>query len=100
MAFLGKIDKGKRLNYNKYYKEETLKKMYDGIPDFESIIHNAHNLRNKNPLSHASAELIDRNTSSSDLKKAECDLDFLINQYIKNNLVFLQPDDAGNVWKG
>ena len=100
MAFLGKIDKGKRPNYNKYYKEETLKKMYDGIPDFESIIHNAHNLRNKNPLSHASAELIDRNTSSSDLKKAEYDLDFLINQYIKNNLVFLQPDDAGNVWKG
>ena len=93
MDFLGKFDKGKRPNYNKYYKEETLKKMYDGIPDFESIIHNAHNLRNKNPLSHASAELIDRNTSSSDLKKAEYDLDFLINQYIKNNLVFLQPDD-------
>ena len=61
--------------------------MYDGIANSESILHNAHNLRNRNPLSHASAELIDANTSSSDLTKAESDLDFLINQYIKYNLV-------------
>ncbi len=87
MAFLRGIDNGKRPNYKKYYKEENFKKMYDGIANSESILHNAHNLRNRNPLSHASAELIDANTSSSDLTKAESDLDFLINQYIKYNLV-------------
>lgn len=85
LAFLRGIDKGKKPNYNKYYQEVKLKRMYDGIINAEAIIKKAHKLRNENPLSHASAELIDGNNSSSDLKQTEHELDNLINQYIMIN---------------
>ena len=64
------IDKDKEPNYNKYYKETEIKKAlknlklsfnYDEIKD---IIHTAHTIRNSNPVSHASAQLIRDNNLS------------------------------------
>ena len=85
MAFLSGIDKEKRPNYRKYYNEGILRSLYNEIYNSNSIIKKAHKLRNENPLSHASAGLIDGNISSSDLKQTEHDLDNLIDQYIIMN---------------
>ena len=79
IAYLkGKDPKSKKPNYNGYYDERSLKKLYNEIEDSETIIHNAHTLRNKNPLSHASAELIDNDSSSIYLEEAKVQLDELI----------------------
>ncbi|MDU5809219.1 MAG: Abia family HEPN domain-containing protein [Finegoldia magna] len=41
----------------------------------------AHDLRNANPMSHSSAGLIDKSTTSNDLKKCIDDLNSLIDNY-------------------
>ena len=88
MAFIaGKDPKCKSANYKKYYKEGTLKSLYDGIGGSSIVIEKAHNLRNANPLSHSSADLIDRNSTSKDLMDVKKMLDSLINQYaVQENL--------------
>ena len=67
------IDEGKKPNYNKYYTEQGIKKGIkkldlsfndDAIDD---IIKKAHIIRNSNPVSHGSAQLI----SDNDLSKSE-----------------------------
>lgn len=82
MAFKAGVDtKCKKPNYNKYYKEPALKRLYAGITDCDVVIEKAHKLRNANPLSHSSACLIDSDSSSQDLMDIKRDLDHLINQY-------------------
>jgi len=54
-------------NYKNYYKESALINLYSDCAGSENIIKDAHKLRNSNPLSHASAELIDRNDSSAEV---------------------------------
>jgi len=58
---------GKKPNFNRFYKEKEIKKFYFGITDSVDIIEKAHSLRNDNPLAHASAGLIDNNSSTIDL---------------------------------
>lgn len=71
----------KKPNYNLYYKEGSFKTFYKDIDGSEEIIKRAHNLRNANPMSHSSADLIDKPTTSKDLKSCIEDLNSLIDKY-------------------
>ncbi|MBT8892632.1 hypothetical protein BTH79_08110, partial [Lactobacillus delbrueckii subsp. bulgaricus] len=82
MAFLsGKDKKAKKPNYNRYYSDKRLKKLYVDIPDSTEIIARAQDYRNKNPLIHASSELLENNSSSKELQEMEQKLDGLIDSY-------------------
>jgi hypothetical protein len=77
-------------NYKKYYQEGLLKKLYSGINNSESIIKRAHEIRNSNPISHSSAELLDSVNAGRDILESIYDLTLLIStkirlQYIKEN---------------
>ena len=86
MAFKAGVDpKYKKVNYNGYYKEGAFKRLYAGITDCDAIIEKAHELRNANPLSHSSAGLIEKDSTSKDLMNIQIDLDSLIDQYSANN---------------
>ncbi len=80
--FYVKGSKKKKPDYKQYYCEKKLKSLYGEIADGNSVIKKAHKLRNASPLSHASAELIDNNGSSSELMDICVELDRLIHQYI------------------
>ena len=60
----------KKPNYTNFYKEGAFIRFYAGIGDSETVIKDAHKLRNANPLSHASSELLDSNDTSGDLCKS------------------------------
>jgi len=79
----GKQTKGKP-NYKGYYKEGALRHLYAGIADAEKIIKNAHAIRNSNPLSHSSAELVDNNNTVVDILHSIAQLSFLIETKIAN----------------
>lgn len=86
MAFITKYESNaKRPNYNRFYKEPEHKKFYSSITDADKVIENAHKLRNANPLSHASAGLIDKDSTSSDLDDSIEDMEKLIDQFRREN---------------
>lgn len=89
MAFTSNYDNnGKKPNYKGFYKESAFAKMYStltGIDDVGSIIHKAHDLRNSNPLSHSSADMIDNNDSAKAITGMIKQLEKLINLYCKQN---------------
>ena len=72
----------KKPNYKAFYKEGALIKFYVGIVDSESVIQDAHKLRNANPLSHSSSELLDSNNTSENLCESMRALSKLIYEYI------------------
>lgn len=78
----GNDPKLKKPNYNLFYKKGTLIGFYAGVDDSKTIIENAHKLRNANPLSHASSELLDSNNTSEDLCQSIKALSRLIYGYI------------------
>ena len=79
IAFAAGADKDcRKPNYNKYYKESEIKKIYDTIQYANEIIAKAHKLRNANPLAHSSAELMDREGSAQELKQNEYDLQSIV----------------------
>lgn len=78
----GNDSKLKRLNYNMFYKEGMLIRFYADIDNSKTVIENAHKLRNANPLSHASSQLLDSNDTSEDLCKSIKALSRLIYGYI------------------
>ena len=59
--------KGNHPNYKGYYKESAFKVLYSDCADSALIIEIAHKLRNSNPLSHSSAELIDSSNTSAEI---------------------------------
>lgn len=73
----GNQAKGKP-NYKGFYKEGAFKNLYAGILDSDKIIEKAHEIRNSNPLSHSSAELLDSNSTASDILYAIEKLNYLI----------------------
>lgn len=83
-AYAG-VGKEKKTKYNRYYQEKDLKRLYKSIKDSDNIIAKASRLRNSNPLDHASAELIDKDTTREELHKSVEELDYLINQFAVNN---------------
>lgn len=85
LAFFYKYDVTcKKPNYKGFYKEKAFIKFYEGINNSEELIKQAYNLRNANPLSHSSAELINKSSTSKDLKECINDLFLLIDNYIKD----------------
>lgn len=75
-------------NFNNFYEEDKIKKFYEGIQDSDTIIHDAHKLRNHNPINHASAKLIDINIYSIELVDIINKLHYLISEYMKVNKVY------------
>jgi len=71
-----------RPNYKGYYKEGTFRYLYAGITDADEIIEKAHGIRNSNPLSHSSAELVDNNNTVSDMLNCIERLSYLIESKI------------------
>ena len=61
-----------------FTKKQAFKTFYKDIDGSEEIIKRAHDLRNANPMSHSSAGLIDKSTTSKDLKSCIEDLNSLI----------------------
>lgn len=72
----------KRPNYKAFYKEKKLIDFYSAIADSRIIIETAHKLRNANPLSHSSSELLDNENTAADLKQSIEDLFGLIYEFI------------------
>ena len=81
LAFaIGFDPNAKRPNYKLYYKEGEHKKFFAEIPGSDVVIKKAHELRNANPLSHSSADLIDRDSTSRDIDTSIQDLEMLIDK--------------------
>ncbi|MCD8006646.1 MAG: AbiA family abortive infection protein [Oscillospiraceae bacterium] len=72
----------KKPNYKGFYKEEKIIDFYASIKDSEVVIRTAHKLRNANPLSHSSSELLDSDNTSEDLIKSMKSLSELLYEYI------------------
>lgn len=72
----------KKPNYKAFYKESALVSFYSVIDGSENIINKAHKLRNANPLSHSSSELLDNESTTADLKQSITDLSTIIFKYI------------------
>lgn len=71
----------KKPNYKGFYKEQAFKTFYKKIDNSEEIIKRAHELRNANPMSHSSAGLIDKSTTTKEIKSCIEDLNSLIDNY-------------------
>lgn len=71
----------KKPNYKKFYKEKSLISLYSSIDGCDTIIQKAHKLRNTNPLSHASSELLDKESTTDDLIESIKELRGLICEY-------------------
>ena len=70
-------------NYKEFYKEGRFISFYEKINGSEDVIKRAHKLRNANPLSHSSSELLDKDNTSMELKKNIEELHNLIYSYIE-----------------
>ena len=76
----------KRPNYNNFYREGAFVTFYSGIVDSEKVIKKAHKLRNANPLSHSSSELLDNESTTYYLKQSIKDLTSIIFKFIGNQI--------------
>lgn len=72
-------------NYKNFYDESKHKKFYEKIANSDVIIHKAHELRNHNPINHASAELIDVDIFSKEILSIINQLKSLIIDFMKFN---------------
>lgn len=73
----------KNPNYKKFYKENELITFYSDINTAEKKIKDAHILRNENPISHSSAELINKDSSTEKLKISIENLNWIIYNKLK-----------------
>ena len=83
--FDAKITNKRDLKIGKLYKEDNLKKFYDY--KYDEIITNAHRIRNNNPLSHASAELLDDNDNITNVLEIREQLSEIIKEKIRTMVV-------------
>lgn len=81
---IGNDSRLKKPNYKGFYKEKALIDFYSDITDSKEVIEFAHRLRNANPLSHSSSELLDSDDTSEDLCESIKSLSKLIYEYIDN----------------
>lgn len=82
--YTGYDNNGKKPNYKRFYKEGELKKLYSSISGSELVIHTAHDLRNANPLSHASADLIDNEKTSDNLSNSVRAMEAILKDFLNN----------------
>lgn len=81
----GYMKKKNRPSYNSFYREDNLIGFYSQKIDagrVARIVEKAQKLRRENPLSHASAEMIDDNSSSKEIALTIEELELLIHDYI------------------
>ncbi len=76
----------KRPNYKGFYKEGVFISFYSEVEESEEIIKKAHKLRNANPLSHSSSELLDNDNTSKELLESINELNKLIFKFIENRM--------------
>lgn len=82
LAFFCNYDSAcKKPNYKRFYKQKEIMDFYKEIDGSENIIKHAHDLRNANPMSHSSAELIERLTTTKEIKECIKDLNSMIDNY-------------------
>ena len=72
----------KRPNYKGFYHEGAFKTFYSNVDNSDDVISKAHKLRNSNPLSHSSSELLDNDNTSDELDDNVKALSKLIYGYI------------------
>ena len=72
-------------NYEGFYKDKSFISFYAGVENSEGIITKAHKLRNANPLSHSSSELLDDNNTSAELQDSIKALSKLIYDYVDSH---------------
>lgn len=68
------------------YREEIIKKVYDAIPGSDAVLRRAEDYRQKNPLVHAGAEMLQRVTLREDLGESTEDLRRLIYSYVDEKI--------------
>ena len=68
----------KKPNFKGFYKESAFVTFYSRVVNSEKVIKKAHKLRNANPLSHSSSELLDNESTTDDLKQSIKDLTSII----------------------
>lgn len=64
------------------YREEIIKKVYDAIPGSGAVLRRAEDYRQKNPLVHAGAEMLQRVTLREDLGESTEGFRRLIYSYV------------------
>lgn len=69
-------------NYKGFYHEGAFKTFYLNMDNSDNVISKAHKLRNSNPLSHSSSELLDNDNTSNELGDSVKALSKLIYGYI------------------
>lgn len=83
MAFVFKPEpRLKKPNYKGFYDERKFISFYADVQNSEAVITKAHKLRNANPLSHSSSELLDDNNTSEELQNSIKALSKLVYDYI------------------
>lgn len=80
--------KNNKPNFKLFFKEGTHKSFYQCIKNSGKIIHDAHELRNHNPIIHASAELIGESIFSVDIKNTIEKLKTLFIDFMKIKKIY------------
>ena len=71
------------VDYKLFYKEGEFKKFYSDITNSEKIIEKAHEIRNQNPITHASAKMLEKDSSNQEIIETIEDLKNLIYEFCK-----------------
>ncbi len=79
--------KGRKPNYKGFYKENAIISFYNNVNDSEKVIKKAHKLRNANPISHSSSDLLDNNNTSAELDECIKALSRILYQYIEDKFI-------------
>lgn len=74
-------DSLKRPDFKRFYKEGEFRRFYESISKSEHVIKKAHDLRNANPISHSSAGLIDKESTSEEIKTTIEELSTIIRRF-------------------
>lgn len=78
--------KNKRARSGMLYKEKDLKPLYSDIAGSREVIRNAERLRQENPLVHAGAEMLRRDSTREELEEMISSLRQLMIARLEKNL--------------
>lgn len=84
IAFVVGVEK-KKSNFEKYYREKDLKAFYSSVSNSETIIEQAHKLRNMNPINHASAGVIEKSERMNELSSCAKKMEKLLDRFLAEN---------------
>lgn len=78
--------KSNKPNYKAFYHEGAFISFYSSVSNSETIIKTAHRIRNGNPITHSSSDIISSNTTSTDILDSIQGLQCIIAEFIKTQL--------------